>query len=156
VLTEVARVSYCGSMMRRALALCVPLSLVLAACANPLYSPCNGQADCASDLRCIDLGNNQRLCTKPCSVQKDAAGYPDGFDDDELFVDGSGAQSSVAEPECADEAVTVTSQDNPDEAAQNILVESAGVVGVCQVAPSLLQDDAISGDSVLVGFCAPR
>ena len=94
--------------------------------------------------------------TKPCSVAKDAAGYPDGFDNDELFVDGSGAQSSVADPECADDAVTVTSQDNPDQGAQDILVESAGVVGVCQVAPSLLQDDAISGDSVLVGFCAPR
>jgi hypothetical protein len=143
-------------MLRFVLAPLASLTVVLAACGNPLFSPCNGQADCASDLRCVDLGNDQRLCTKPCSVVKDAAGYPDGFDNDELFVDGSGAQSSVADPECADDAVTVTSQDNPDQGAQDILVESAGVVGVCQVAPSLLQDDAISNDSVLIGFCAPR
>jgi hypothetical protein len=153
---KAARVGYVGVMLRFTLAPLASLPLALAACGNPLFSPCNGQVDCAGDLRCVDLGNNQRLCTKPCSVAKDAAGYPDGFDNDELFVNGSGAQSSVADPECADDAVTVTSQDDPDSDAQDILVESAGVVGVCQVAPALLQDDAISGDSVLVGFCAPR
>jgi hypothetical protein len=139
--------------VRVATSLCLVFA---AACGNPLYSPCDGQADCDEGLRCIDLGNQQRLCTKPCSVVKKAAGAPDGFDNDELFVDGSGAQSSVAEPQCADEAVTVTSQDDPDQAAQDIAVESAGVVGVCQVAPALLANDAISDDSILVGFCAPR
>lgn len=131
-------------------------AVALAACGNPLYSPCNGQVDCASPLRCIDLGADQQICTKPCTTTKSAAGYPDGFDNAELYVDGSGAQSAVATPQCADQPVTVTSSDNPDEGSQNLLVESAGVVGVCQVAPILLQDDAINDDSILIGYCAPR
>ncbi len=124
-------------------------------CGNPLYSPCNGQVDCASDLRCVDLGNEQRICTKPCTTTKKRAGYPDGFGNDELLVDGSSDQETVDEPQCADASVTVSSEDNPDQGAQNVLIESDGVVGVCQVAQSLLDDDAISGDSVLLGFCAP-
>lgn len=126
-----------------------------AACGNPLYSPCEGQIDCADGLRCVDLGGDQRLCTRPCTTTKGRAGYPEGFDNDELFVDGSGASGGAADPQCADAAVDVSAQDNPDEGAQNILVESDGLVGVCQVTPSLLADPAISNDSVLVGVCAP-
>jgi hypothetical protein len=136
-------------------ALLVLAALSAVGCGNPLFSPCNGQADCAEGLRCIDLGNDQRLCTKPCTTTKGTAGYPDGFDDDELFVDGSSAQKNVANPECADAAVDVISQDNADQGAQNIQVTSDGVVGVCQVTPTLLADDRISDDSVLVGFCSP-
>lgn len=126
-----------------------------AACGNPLYSPCNGQADCAEPLRCIDLGGDQQVCTKPCTTRKDRAGYPDGFDNDDLFVDGSGANSNVKDPECADAAVDITSQDNEDEGAQNILVESDGVVGVCRVSAALLNDNSISNESELTGFCSP-
>ena len=134
----------------------VSVAAFAGACGNPLYSPCNGQVDCASELRCIDLGNEQRICTKPCTTTKDRAGYPDGFGNDDLLVDGSSEQESVDEPQCADAEVTVSSQDNPDEGAQNILVESDGVVGVCRLPQSLLDDNAVSGDSVLLGFCAPR
>jgi hypothetical protein len=141
---------------RLALLVVVSCGAFASACGNPLYSPCNGQADCAEPLRCIDLGNEQRICTKPCTTTKKRAGYPDGFGNDDLFVDGSSEQETVAEPQCADAEVTVSSEDNPDEGAQNVLVESDGVVGVCRVSAALLNDDAISGDSVLLGFCSPQ
>ena len=120
-----------------------------------LYAACNGPSDCAEGLRCIDLGGDQRLCTRPCSVEKSRAGYPEGLEDEELLADGAGGQASVKEPQCGDAKIDVTSQDNPDQGAQNVAIESAGVVGVCTVATALLEDDAISGDSVLPGFCTP-
>ena len=143
--------------MRRSVSLVVAALAVLTAvgCTSPLYSPCDAQADCGDGLRCVDLGGDQRLCTRPCTTTKARAGYPEGFDNDELFVDGSGAAGGQDAPQCADAAVDVSSQDNPDEGAQNILVESEGIVGVCQVTPSLLADSAISNDSILVGLCAP-
>jgi hypothetical protein len=129
---------------------------LIAACqAGELYEACNGATDCEEGLRCVDLGGDQRLCTRPCSVEKRRAGYPEGLDDDEIFTDGSSAQSSVKDPQCADAAIDVASQDNPDQGAQDIAIASKGVVGVCHVAPALLADDAISGDSILTGFCAP-
>ena len=143
--------------MQRALTALLVLGFLAAAgCGNPLFSPCEGQVDCVEGLRCIDMGNEQRLCTKACSTTKATAGYPDGFDNDDLFVDGSGAASTVSDPECADAQVDVAAQDDPDQEAQSILVESVGVVGVCQVAPSLLADDRISDASRLVGFCVPQ
>ena len=94
--------------MQRALtALLVLGGLAAAGCGNPLFSPCEGQVDCVEGLRCIDMGNEQRLCTKPCSTTKATAGYPDGFDNDDLFVDGSGAASTVSDPECADAPVDI-------------------------------------------------
>jgi hypothetical protein len=124
------------------------------ACGNPLYAPCSG-TDCIEGLRCVNFGNDQRICTKPCTVVKNRAGFPDGFDDDTLFEDGGATSSEVAEPQCSDQAVTVTSQDNENEAAQNILVEGDGAIGVCRVSPEQLADTAISADSILAGFCAP-
>lgn len=132
----------------------VVAAVSFAACGHPLYAPCTG-TDCDEGLRCVDLGDDQRVCTKPCTVVKKKAGYPDGFDDDELFADGSSTSKNVKEPQCSDAAVTVTSQDNADQGAQNILVEGDGVIGVCRVSDEQLADDSISGDSVLVGFCSP-
>jgi hypothetical protein len=128
--------------------------VVVSACGNPLYAPCSG-TDCIEGLRCVDLGNDQRVCTKPCTVVKDRAGYPDGFDDDTLFEDGSAGTNDVKDPQCSDAAVSVTSQDNEEEGAQNILVEGDGLIGVCRVSAEQLGDESISGDSVLAGFCAP-
>lgn len=132
--------------------------VVVAACAsgcgNPLYAPCSG-TDCIEGLRCVDLGNDQRVCTKPCTVVKNRAGYPDGFDDDGLFEDGGSTSVDVKEPQCSDSAVTVTSQDNAEEGAQNLLVEGDGAIGVCRVSAEQLADNTISGDSILAGFCAP-
>lgn len=128
-------------------------SVFAMACGRPLYAPCTG-TDCDEGLRCVDLGNEQRICTKPCTVVKKKAGYPDGFENDDLFVDGSGLTNSVDEPQCSDAPVTVTSQD-ADEGPQNILVEGDGVIGVCRVSPEQLADNTISGDSQLVGVCAP-
>ncbi len=129
--------------------------VVVAACAgNPLYAPCTG-TDCAEGLRCVDLGGDQRVCTKPCAVTKNRAGFPDGFENDELFVDGAGTQVNVADPQCADAVVDITSQDNENDSGQNILVSSAGAVGVCRVSAEQLADNTISADSVLAGFCAP-
>ena len=141
----------CVSLVVAALAV-----LVTSGCTSPLYSPCDAQADCADGLRCVDLGGDQRLCTRPCTTTKQRAGYPEGFDNDELFVDGSGAKGGADAPQCSDSAVDVTSQDNPDQGAQNLLVESDGIVGVCRLSASLLADPAISGDSVLVGLCSPQ
>jgi hypothetical protein len=141
--------------MRLCLSLVAVVAALASACGNPLYSPCEGQVDCAEGLRCLDLGNDQRVCTRPCTTTKERAGYPEGFDNDELFVDGTTAQGAAEAPQCSDSAVTVSSQDNTEQGAQNFLVESEGVVGVCRVTPSLLTDQAISGDSVLVGVCAP-
>ena len=124
------------------------------ACGSPLYAPCSG-TDCEEGLRCVDLGNEQRICTRPCAVTKDRAGYPDGFENDELFEDGGAAQVSVDDPQCADAAVDITSQDNEDQGGQNLLVESSGAVGVCRVSAEQLADDGIANDSVLAGFCAP-
>jgi hypothetical protein len=131
------------------------LGLLAAACGNPLFSPCSGQLDCGEGLRCVDLGNNQRLCTRPCSVVKKAAGLPDGFDNDALFEDGGTAQQDIADPACGDDTISLISQDNPDERGQNISVESNGVVGVCRVSPEQLANNDIASDSVLSGFCAP-
>jgi hypothetical protein len=134
----------------------VAIAPVVAACqAGELYEACNGATDCNEGLRCIDLGGDQRLCTRPCSVEKRRAGYPEGLDDDALFTDGGSAQATVKDPQCADAAIDVASQDNPDDGAQDIAIESSGVVGVCRVAATLLEDDSISKDSVLTGFCAP-
>jgi hypothetical protein len=136
----------------------VAASLVacLAACqAGELYEACDGATDCEEGLRCVDLGGDQRLCTRPCSVEKRRAGYPEGLDDDALFTDGGSAQATVKDPQCADAAIDVTSQDDPDQAAQDIAIESKGTVGVCRVAATLVADQAISGDSILTGFCAP-
>jgi hypothetical protein len=138
----------------RAVFACLSLSVVVAACGGPLYAPCDG-TNCAEGLRCVDLGGDQQICTKPCTVVKKRAGYPDGFNDDTLFEDGSSGENPVDDPACADAAVTVTSQDNANEGAQNILVESTGAVGVCRVSPEQLADNSISGDSELSGFCAP-
>ena len=123
-------------------------------CGSPLYAPCSG-TDCIEGLRCVDLGGEQRICTRPCAVTKDRAGYPDGFEDDALFEDGGAAQKNVADPQCADAAVDITSQDNENEGGQNILVDSAGAVGVCRVSAEQLADDSIARDSVLAGFCSP-
>jgi hypothetical protein len=132
----------------------VVVGLIAASCGHPLYAPCTG-TDCEEGLRCVDLGNDQRVCTKPCAVTKNRAGFPDGFEKDELFEDGGAAQVNVADPQCADAAVDVTSQDNENEGGQNLLVESSGAVGVCRVSQEQLADDQISGDSVLAGFCSP-
>ncbi len=140
------------SLVRVAAAAC--FFVVTAGCSNPLYAPCTG-ADCAEGLRCVDLGDQQRLCTKTCTVTKDRAGYPDGFDDDTLFEDGGAGQTTVTEPQCADAAVDITSQDNAEQSAQNIAVQSDGVVGVCRVSAEQLADESISGDTQLLGFCAP-
>ncbi|MDP2344456.1 MAG: hypothetical protein Q8O67_26095 [Deltaproteobacteria bacterium] len=129
-------------------------AVVASSCGNPLFAPCTG-TDCIEGLRCVDLGNQQRVCTKPCVVTKDRAGYPDGFEDDALFEDGGAATVTVADPQCGDAAVDITSQDNENEGGQNILVESEGAVGVCRVSVEQLEDDSISGDSQLAGFCAP-
>jgi hypothetical protein len=142
---------------RSALACAVAVVAVVASgCgAGALYEACNGATDCQEGLRCVDLGNDQRVCTRPCSVTKERAGYPEGLDGDDLFTDGAGANAKVDDPICADAAIAVTSQDDPDQAAQNIAIESEGVVGVCRVAPELLADDNIAAKSVLRGFCAP-
>jgi len=126
----------------------------LAACGNPLYSPCNGQLDCGPNLRCLDLGGDQRLCTRACTTTKARAGYPEGFGNESLFEEGAGAQNAVATPVCSDQPVTVTSSDT-DQQGNNILVESAGIVGTCRVSAAVLDDDAISSDSLVIGVCAP-
>ncbi len=131
------------------------VAALVAACGNPLYSPCAGQADCTEGLRCVDLGGEQRICTRPCTTTKARAGWPEGFANEELFVDGSGVVGGEADPQCADDAVKVLAEDNPDEGAQNILVASDGIVGVCRVTPLLLADPKISNESELVGICAP-
>lgn len=129
-------------------------ALAAAGCGGPLYAPCSS-TDCIEGLRCVDLGNDQKLCTKPCTVTKDRAGYPDGFEEDKLFEGGGAATVTVADPQCADASVNITSQDNADDDAQNLLVESAGAVGVCRVSPEQLADSNISNDSILAGFCSP-
>ena len=129
---------------------------VLGGCrTGALYEACDDAVDCAEGLRCVDLGGDQRLCTRPCTVEKRRAGYPDGLADEGLFTDGGAASASVDDPQCADAPVDVTSQDDPEASAQKIAVESKGVVGVCRVAPALLDDDSIGPESVLPGLCAP-
>jgi hypothetical protein len=137
------------------LALLAALALVGACQAGELYEACDGATDCEEGLRCVDLGGDQRICTRACTVEKRRAGYPEGLEDDALLTDGATGQSTVKDPQCADAAIEVASQDDPDGPAQDVALESKGVVGVCRVAATLLQDPAISDASVLTGFCAP-
>lgn len=138
------------------LALSIPCALSLSGCASALFAPCDGQVECQEGLRCVNLGGDTGgICTKPCTVQKARAGYPDPLAEDKFFEDGTTQEETVT-AECSDGDVTVVSEDNPDTGAQNIGVSSAnGVVGVCRVSAEQLASDEISGESVLSGFCAP-
>jgi len=123
--------------------------------AGQLDEACDDAVDCAEGLRCVDLGGDQRLCARPCTVEKRRAGYPEGLADEALFTDGGTAQASVDDPQCADAPIDVTSQDEPEAAAQKIAIRSSGVVGVCRVAPALLAHDAVAPGSVVAGLRAP-
>lgn len=136
------------SLLRIVVPLAAPFAL-LAGCANPLFAPCQSQADCAADLRCVTLSEQLgSICTRSCTIAKKRAGLPDAVDDDVLFEEGTTQLTTVSDAECADGAVEVGAQDG------NLSVQG-DVVGVCRVSAEQVANGQISGDSVLSGWCAP-
>lgn len=141
--------------MRSGLSRLLALSavLVLSACGGALYAPCDNQTGCSEGLRCINIGGDYgAVCTRPCSVTKDRAGYPDALDENSYFEDGTTTEATVTDAACAEGDVTVTSEDT--DGAQRIGV-SGDVVGVCRVSPEQLASDEIAADSILSGWCTP-
>ncbi len=124
----------------------------LSACGGSLYAPCDGQTGCSDDLRCVNVGGDTGLCTRPCTITKSRAGYPDALDENAFFEDGTTTEETVADAACSEGDVTVTSQDG--DGPQTIGV-AGDVVGVCRVSPELLASGEIAGDSQLSGWCAP-
>lgn len=125
----------------------------LVAGCNPLYAPCNGQIDCTQGLRCVNLGGDDgAICTKPCSISKGRAGFPDAADNDAFFEDGSQASETVSDSACAEGDVTVSSEDA--DGPNNVLVEG-DVVGVCRTSEEQQTSGEIGNDSELRGWCAP-
>jgi hypothetical protein len=128
------------------------LGTLFGAC-NPLYAPCNGQIDCAQDLRCVNLGDDSgSICTKPCSISKGRAGFPDAADNDAFYEDGSSQSETVGDSACAEGEVTVTSEDA--DGPNNVLVEG-DVVGVCRTSSEQQTSGELGDDSSLRGWCAP-
>lgn len=139
--------------MRAALASLVPALLLASACGGSLYAPCDSQLGCADGLRCVNVGGDYgALCTRPCTVTKSRAGFPDALDESAFFEDGTTHDETVADSACAEGSVKVTSQDQ--DGPQQIGVEGE-IVGVCRVSPEQIASNQIAGNSVLSGWCTP-
>lgn len=133
----------------------VPALLLASACGGALYAPCDGQVGCADGLRCVNVGGDYgALCTRPCTVTKARAGYPDALDEDAFFEDGTTTEETVAADEsaCSEGDVTIASQDQ--DGPQQIGV-SGDVVGVCRVSLEQVASGEIAGNSQLSGWCTP-
>lgn len=141
--------------MRAGVISLLPALLLATACGGALYAPCDGQVACADGLRCVNVGGDLgALCTKPCTVSKARAGFPDALDEDAFFEDGTTTEETVSgeNSACSEGDVTITSQDQ--DGPQQIGVEG-DVVGVCRVSPEQLASGDIAGNSQLSGWCTP-
>ncbi len=138
-------------------ALNLSLSLLgTAGCASALYAPCDAQYQCAEELRCVNLGGDTGgMCTKPCTVLKSRAGFPDAADDDKYYEDGAGQSDTVGDAACSDGDVEVTSEDTDGPQKLGVKPKGNAIVGVCRISPEQIASTETSGDSVLAGMCAP-
>jgi hypothetical protein len=125
-------------------------------CASALYAPCDAQYQCADGLRCVNVGGDTGgLCTKPCTIVKKRAGYPDAAEDDKYYEDGAGQSDTIGDAACSDGNVDVTSEDADGPQKISVTPAAGTVVGVCRVSPEQLASTETDADSVLAGFCVP-
>src|SRR5688572_29039383 len=85
-------------------------------CGGPLYAPCDSAFGCGDGQRCIDVDGNGGICTRPCTIRKDRAGYPDALDPEPGEFDPFGATAvdetvTAESSKCSDGDVLVSTED---------------------------------------------